>query len=115
MISPYADLMIVHDLLRTSAGSVESVLGELSELSGHSERAIAHYESAIAREAAAGLRPSVLSSKEGLARVLKKRGANGDAERALALFGEVEAESIALGGTHHRLTASRAAHAIRGD
>ncbi len=98
---PYAHLLAFHDLLRTFAGSVSGELGELALVLGRHDAAIAHYEVALAREQAAGARAAAISSRVGLARVLRARAQSGDLLRADALLGEVETASAALGIRWH--------------
>ena len=76
-------------------------LGELALVLGRYDAAVAHYEAALERERAAGARAAMISSRVGLARVLRVRGAAGDAARAEALLGEVETGSAALGIRWH--------------
>lgn len=95
-IAPYAELFVVHDLVRATAGSAESLLGELALVQRQADVAIAHYERATTRDAAAGLRPSELSSRTGLACALALRGGPGDAKRAEALMREVETGCAAI-------------------
>jgi len=97
VLLPYAHLLAFHDLLRTFAGSVSGELGELALVLGRYDAGVAHYEAALAREHAVGARAAEISSKVGLARVLRARGAAGDEPRALALLREVAADSAALG------------------
>ena len=48
-LEPYAELFVVHDLVRATAGSVESLLGELALVQREPDRAVAHYEHALER------------------------------------------------------------------
>jgi hypothetical protein len=98
---PYAHLLAFHDLLRTFAGSVSGELGELALVLGRYDAAVAHYEVALASERAVGARAAVISSRVGLARVLRARAQDGDLARADALLGEVKTESAALGIRWH--------------
>jgi hypothetical protein len=97
VLLPYRHLLAFHDLLRTFAGSVSGELGELAQVLGRTDAAVAHYEEALARELAVGARAAAISSRVGLARGLGARGAPGDASRAETLLAEVAAESRALG------------------
>jgi hypothetical protein len=97
LLAPYAELIALHDLLRTFAGPVASVLGELAILLERWEVGIAHYEKAIAKGEAMGALHSLLGSKTGLARLLRRRGHPADRRRAEALVKEVEQGAIALG------------------
>jgi DNA-binding winged helix-turn-helix (wHTH) protein/tetratricopeptide (TPR) repeat protein len=97
LLLPYAHLLSFHDLLRTFAGSVSGELGELASLLGRHDAAIAHYEEALRREGAAGARSAEVSSRIGLARSLRARGAPGDAKRADALLREAARDAAPLG------------------
>jgi DNA-binding winged helix-turn-helix (wHTH) protein/tetratricopeptide (TPR) repeat protein len=97
LLRPYSHLLALHDLLRTFAGSVASILGELCLVLDRYDDAIAHYESGLVLESRAGARAAALSSNVGLAHALRARGAAGDARRAEALMREVAAEAQALG------------------
>jgi len=108
LLEPYADLVIVHDLLRATYGSVASLLGTLATVLERYDEGAAHYERAIAKETAMGARPWCLGSKIGYARLLLKRGKAGDHRRAEALVDEVKAGSEALGiRDHPRYLAAR--------
>ena len=97
VLSPYAHLLAFHDLLRTSAGSVASLLGELSFTLGRHDEAIAHYEAGLALEERIGAQAARLSTLVQIARALRKRRRAGDASRASALLREVAATAPALG------------------
>ena len=97
MLWPYRELMVTHDLIRTVSGSVWACLGELASGLGRHDDAVAHYEQAIEREAAAGLAPAAQSSLTGLARACVLRGGPGDRDRAAALRERVAAD-VAAGG-----------------
>ncbi len=94
---PYGHLLAFHDLLRTFAGSLSGELGELALVLGRYGDAVVHYEAALAQERGAGARAAEISSKVGLARALRARGADGDEPRCVALLREVSAQSAALG------------------
>jgi DNA-binding winged helix-turn-helix (wHTH) protein/tetratricopeptide (TPR) repeat protein len=97
LLAPYADLFLIHDLLRANSGSVAAVLGILATLLGRHEDAAAHFEDAIARETAMDARLAVLISKAAYARLLLQRGATGDRRRALELVDEANSGWAALG------------------
>jgi hypothetical protein len=97
LLLPYAHLLAFHDLLRAFAGSVSGELGELALALGRLDAAAAHYEAALAHEHAAGARAAEISSRVGLARVLRARGGPGDEKRAVALLREAADASAALG------------------
>ncbi|HEU4431422.1 MAG TPA: hypothetical protein VFT98_21865, partial [Myxococcota bacterium] len=97
LLSPYAHLLAFHDLLRTSAGSVASLLGELAFTLGELDAAVAHYESGIALEERFGAQAARLSTLVQLARALRGRRRAGDAARATTLLREVAATAPSLG------------------
>lgn len=97
LLAPYADLVMVHDILRQSMGSVAMVLGNLATLMGRYEEAGDHFEHAIAKEAAMDAPLAVLTSKASYARLLCLRGGPGDRARADALVDEVESGLRAFG------------------
>ena len=97
LLAPYADLMMIHDILRANIGCTATVLGSLATLLGRHEEAAGHFENAIARETAMEARAAALRSKAGLARLLLRRGAPGDRERSETLADEVDAEQRARG------------------
>jgi len=97
VLAPYAHLLAFHDLLRTSAGSVASLLGELCFARGRFDAAIAHYEAGLALEERMGAQAARLSTLVQLARALRRRRRTGDAARATALLREVEAIAPSLG------------------
>lgn len=92
LLEPYAELMMVHDLLRTNGGSVSMVLGNLATLLGRHDEGVGRFEHAMERESAMGARPRLLVTKGSLARLLQIRDAPGDRDRARALIDEVVEE-----------------------
>lgn len=114
MLWPYRELMVTHDLIRTVSGSVWSCLGELAAGLARHDDAIAHYEKAIEREEAAGLWPSALSSRAGLACACLMRGGPGDRERAAALVVRIDADAAA-GGYALSAPSRRRLEALAGD
>ena len=96
-LKPYADLVVVHDLLRATFGSVASVLGNLATLLQRYDEGAVHYEHAIAKEAAMEARPALLGSQAGYARLLIMRGQARDRAKAKALIREVQAGAQAIG------------------
>jgi DNA-binding winged helix-turn-helix (wHTH) protein/tetratricopeptide (TPR) repeat protein len=101
-LAPHAGLMVSHDLIRVVTGSVEGVLGRLALLAGRSDAAIAHYERAIRRDAAAGLAPGLGLAQVGLARALLARGGRAGSERAQELLADVLSGGPNLARRHAR-------------
>jgi tetratricopeptide (TPR) repeat protein len=101
LLAPYAELFMIHDLLRANSGSVAAVLGILAMLLGRHEDAAAHFEDAIARETAMDARVAVLTSKAAYARLLLQAGDPDDRRRALELVDEANSGWAALGVRGH--------------
>jgi hypothetical protein len=76
---------------------VSGELGELASTLGRHDAAVAHYEEALRREHAAGAVAAEVSSRIGLARVLRRRGAPGDGARAEGLVREAARDAEPLG------------------
>ena len=96
LLLPYAELVFVHDLLRSIGGTVASALGSLATLLGRYDEGERHYERAHRKEAAMGDATAVLD-RPGYARLLLLRNRPGDRERALALLEEVRQGMARLG------------------
>jgi tetratricopeptide (TPR) repeat protein len=97
LLQPHARLMVVHDLIRAVPGSVDSVLGSLAGAIGRVDEGCAHFEAAVAREQALGLRPALCASRVGLARLLRARGGPGESARAESLIEAAEADAREMG------------------
>jgi DNA-binding winged helix-turn-helix (wHTH) protein len=97
LLAPYANLFMIHDLLRANAGSVAAVLGGLAALLGRPAAAAAHFEDAIARETAMDAPLAVLSSKAAYARFLLQRDLPGDREWGRELLDAAKAGWAAFG------------------
>ena len=78
---PYRE-RTVQDALAANWGSVERFLGSLAAVTGDFETACAHFEIALERNAAWGMRQAVRLTRAEYAQVLLARGGPGDAERA---------------------------------
>jgi tetratricopeptide (TPR) repeat protein len=87
LMAPYADLVFVHDLLRSVGGTVASALGSLAALLGQYDEGERHYERAHAKESAMGGLTAIMD-RPGYARLLLLRGRSGDRARAMALLEE---------------------------
>jgi len=96
LMLPYADLVFVHDLLRSVGGTVASALGSIATLLGRYDEGERHYRRAHALETAMGGMTAVMD-RPGYARLLLLRGRPGDRARGLALLEEVCREMARLG------------------
>src|SRR5262249_53392838 len=63
LLRPFAQLTVVHDQLRSTGGSVATVLGNLATMLGRFDDGAAHYEQALANETAMQAAPAVLVTK----------------------------------------------------
>ena len=97
LLAPYSDLIVSHDLLRSTTGSVAAALGSLATVLERYEDGAAHFEHAMEKEKALGGILASLSSKPAYARLLLERDRPGDRARADALLGEVRADMAAHG------------------
>ncbi len=96
LLHPYADLVLVHDLLRSINGSVATVLGSLAALLARFDVAEQHFTNAAAKQAAMdGL--VIMSHRSGLAYLLRRRGRPGDRARARAVLDELRSEMARCG------------------
>jgi hypothetical protein len=93
---PYADLVFVHDLLRSVSGTVASALGSLATLLGRYDDGERHYHRAHALEQAMGGITAVMD-RAGYARLLLARGRPGDRQRGIAVLDEVRQNMARLG------------------
>ena len=82
---PYRE-RTVQDALAANWGSVERFLGSLAAVTGDYETACEHFEIALERNQAWGMRQAVRLTRAEYAQVLLARGEPGDAERAGSLL-----------------------------
>ena len=82
---PYRE-RTVQDALAANWGSVERFLGSLAAVTGDYETACEHFELALERNAAWGMRQAVRLTRAEYAQVLLARGAPGDARTPSALL-----------------------------
>jgi DNA-binding winged helix-turn-helix (wHTH) protein/tetratricopeptide (TPR) repeat protein len=94
LLEPFGHLIVVHDLIRATAGSVHALRGELAVVRRRFDEARAYYERALACERAAGLVPATLASRSSLAALARLRG---DDQLADELDAEVESGCAAIG------------------
>jgi len=85
ILLPYRE-RTVQDALAANWGSVERFLGSLAAVTGDYETACEHFEIALERNAAWGMRQAVRLTRSEYAQVLLARGGPGDAERATELL-----------------------------
>jgi AAA ATPase domain len=97
LLLPYADLVVVHDLLSSITESVAACLGRLAIVLGRYDLGAAHFEAAIRKETSMGGGTHLIENKAGYARLLLRRGGRGDRKRAQALLGEVRRQMAAIG------------------
>jgi tetratricopeptide (TPR) repeat protein len=93
ILLPYRE-RTVQDALAANWGSVERFLGSLAAVTGDYETACAHFEIALERNAAWGMRQAVRLTRSEYAQVLLARG---DADRAAELLRAVLADLEAAG------------------
>jgi tetratricopeptide (TPR) repeat protein len=96
LMRPYADLVFVHDLLRSVGGTVASALGSLATLLGRYDEGERHYERAHAQETAMG-GVTAFIDRAGYARLLLLRDRPGDRARATALLAQVRQAMARVG------------------
>jgi hypothetical protein len=82
---PYRE-RTVQDALAANWGSVERFLGSLAAVTGDYETACEHFEIALERNLAWGMRQAVRLTRAEYAQVLLARGAPGDADHAVSLL-----------------------------
>ena len=92
VLRPLADLWIVFGIGIGTLGPVAYSLGVCNLLAGRFDMAVGDFEAAIAKCRSMGARPYQAHASLRLARALVRRGAPGDAERAVTL----EAEALAI-------------------
>ena len=115
LLMPFADLVLVHDLLRSIHVSVDSVLGSLATVLGRYDDGVSHFERALAKQTEMGARLAMIESRTGYARLLVVRNQPGDRARADTLLADVRAEMAALGVRQNwQLTALELLLAARG-
>ena len=106
-LAPYRGLVVVAGRSAAARGPVARYLGLAAETAGDAETAVADYEEAIAMSRRMGDRPFTAESSIELARVLLRRGGEGDAERAAELLDSSldAAQRLRMAGTSERALA----------
>jgi tetratricopeptide (TPR) repeat protein len=87
MLSPYDGYNAV-DTPDAIRGSVSRYLGQLAAVTARWNEAVTHFEDALAMNARMGFLPWLSHTRHDYARVLLRRKARGDTERAAELIGE---------------------------
>lgn len=96
LLLPYAEMVFVHDLLRSVGGIVAAALGGLATLLGRYDEGERHYERALEIETAMGGVTAVMD-RPGHARLLLLRGGPGDHARAASMLEQVRRDMARLG------------------
>jgi hypothetical protein len=96
LLLPYAEMVFVHDLLRSVSGVVAAALGGLATLLGRYDDGERHYQRAVAIETAMGGLTAAMD-RPGYARLLLLRGGPGDKARAVTLLDQVRRDMARLG------------------
>jgi tetratricopeptide (TPR) repeat protein len=96
LLRPFAHRNVVHDLLRTYAGSVSLNLGLLARTLGKLDAAARHFEEALAMNARIG-RPFVARTQYEYALMLRERGRAADRRQAATLLDQAAACAGELG------------------
>jgi DNA-binding winged helix-turn-helix (wHTH) protein/tetratricopeptide (TPR) repeat protein len=97
LLRPYADLVLVHDMLRAVGEPVTATLGHLATACGQLDAAARYYERAIAKATAMHARVAAIDIHVGYARMLTARGSRGDRRRAAGLQDQATRAMAALG------------------
>ena len=92
-----AGMNLLGDTSGPSLGSADRLLGGLAMVMGDWEGAQRHFEAALAMDASTGWRVWLAHSRFDYARMLQRRAAAGDADRARALLDAALADSTTLG------------------
>jgi len=98
LLEPYSSLMLAHDLIRASYGSVDSLLSALEGELGRTDQALQRIDAAMAFEARIGARPGVLSSRIRRVRLLALAGRDEESaeelDRAKADAAEIGSQAV---------------------
>jgi tetratricopeptide (TPR) repeat protein len=97
LLLPYGHLPVMASLGVACLGSAQQPLGTACLVTGDLERAVEHFEAAVAHNSALGHWPATILSRCRLAQALAMRGAPGDARSAAGLRAEAAAEAAELG------------------
>jgi hypothetical protein len=97
LLLPYAHLPVMASIGVACLGSAQQPLGVACLVTGDVERAVEHFEAAVAHNSALGHWPATALSRRRLAQALSMRNAAGDARTAAGLYAESAAEAAELG------------------
>jgi hypothetical protein len=97
LLLPYGHLPVMASLGVACLGSAQQPLGVACLVTGDLERAVEHFEAAVAHNSALGHWPATTLSRHRLAQALAMRGAPGDARIAAGLRAEAAAEAAEVG------------------
>jgi DNA-binding winged helix-turn-helix (wHTH) protein/tetratricopeptide (TPR) repeat protein len=97
LLRPFADLNVVHDLIRAYRGSASLALGMLARTMGRFPEAIGHLESALVMNRRLGTRPYVVRAQCEYVRVLLDRGSRADLPKARQLLAAARVAAEEMG------------------
>ncbi|MGH9230234.1 MAG: ATP-binding protein, partial [Acidimicrobiales bacterium] len=97
LLAPFADLPVMPSLGVICLGSTERFLGLAARATGDADRAIAHFERAIAANRRLGNRPLAAIAAADLASTLARRGRAGDGPRSAAMWDRAIRDAEAMG------------------
>lgn len=99
LLLPFAERPMIHDLHRTSSGSVSHYLGLLAAVAGDADQAARHFEDALRMNERWGARPALARTQYEYASFVFERGRRGDRTKALALLDQCLKTADELGMT----------------
>jgi tetratricopeptide (TPR) repeat protein len=97
LLLPYANLPVMAGIAVACFGSAQHPLGVACLVTRDVDRAVEHFEAAVAHNSALGNWPAAALSRHRLAEALALRGALGDAKLAADLYAGSAAEAAELG------------------
>jgi len=107
LLLPYAHLPVMASIAVACFGSTQHPLGVACLVTGDLDRAVEHFEAAVAHNSALGHWPAATLSRHRLAEALSRRGAAGDAQEAGRLYSGSAAEAAELGMRLPEVTSRR--------
>ena len=99
LLVPFADLPVMPSLGVICLGSTERFLGLAARATGDADRAITHFERAIAADRRLGNRPLAAITAADLASTLARRARAGDGARSAALWDRAIRDAESMGMT----------------